>query len=67
MFQAPRKLVTRFEHHDRPAQMIANGWPQKYRVAVLECGHAIATDMSPKRMACHQCPGGREVGRRAAK
>jgi hypothetical protein len=63
MIRNPRKLVVRFEQHERPAQLVANGWSPTYRVAVLECGHSYATDFNQKRMACYQCPGALEVGR----
>jgi hypothetical protein len=62
MYQHPRKKVVRFELRDNngPSKDIA---PQSC-VAVLECGHAHNLGISshrPKRMACSQCPGGREV------
>jgi hypothetical protein len=65
MFQAPKKQVRCFEFRAQEGRFVAQGWPAEYRVAVLECGHENKTDLSPKRMACHQCPGGREAGRAA--
>lgn len=61
MIRRPRKLVERFE--------MRKPWPAHPGTtphAVLECGHVQnlgVSDYRPKRMACFECPGAREVGR----
>lgn len=62
MIRHTRRKVVSFELR-RPFPT----WPES-RHAILECGHVHNlgnTNYAPALMACHECPGSREVGKAA--
>lgn len=64
MTRHPRKLVVRFVEKLRDPPFDVWGTTT---FAELECGHLhhVGETYRPKRMACGECQGAREVGRRA--